>query len=151
MIILMSELAVNKKASFDYEILETYEAGIVLTGFEVKASKKGMVNLTGSFAVLRDGEAWLLNATISPYQAGNTPKEYDSMRTRKLLLKKTELHELVGRISRQGLTLVPLKLYNKKNLVKILIGVGRHKKKADKRETIKKRDIEREVRRTLKG
>ena len=146
----MSEAIVNRRAYFDYEILDTYEAGIVLHGFEVKAAKKGMINLIGAFVVIRGGEAWLLNATISPYQAGNIPKDYDPMRSRKLLLKKVEISELVGFSSKQGLTLIPLRLYNKRNLVKILIGVGKHKKKSDKRETIKKRDTEREVRRTLR-
>src|SRR3989338_169650 len=147
----MSERAVNKRAYFDYEILGTYWAGIVLFGFEVKAAKKGMVNLTGSYVVIRGEKAWLLNANISHYQAGNTPKDYDPMRSRKLLLKKAELSELIGFSSKQGLTLVPLRLYNKRNLVKVLIGVGKHKKKHDKRETIKKRDTEREVQRTLKN
>jgi SsrA-binding protein len=146
----MKEATVNRKAYFDYEIMETYEAGIELFGFEVKAIKTGRLNLTGSFAVIKDKEAWLLNANIPAYQPKNAPKNYDPIRTRRLLLHKKELKELIGASAQKGLTIVPLKMYNKKGLIKILIGLSRHKKQKDKRETIKKRDIEREVRRELK-
>ena len=146
----MSDFATNKKAHFDYEILNTYEAGIELFGFEVKSVKTGHVNLTGSFAVIKDSQAWLINATIPAYQPKNAPKNYDPIRTRRLLLHKKELKQLIGASAQKGLTIVPLKMYNKRGLIKLLIGLSRHKKQKDKRETIKKRDIEREVRRELK-
>lgn len=143
----MNDYAVNKKAVFDYEILETVEAGIALLGFEVKAVRKGFASLAGSFAVIRGGEAYLVNGAIPPYQPGNTPKEYDPTRTRKLLLTKDEIKELIGKTEKTGLTLVPLKLYNKRGKIKLSIGLARHKKKYDKRETIKRRETEREMRR----
>ena len=146
----MSDFATNKKAHFDYEILNTYEAGIELFGCEVKSVKTGHVNLTGSFAVIKDSQAWLINATIPAYQPKNAPKNYDPIRTRRLLLHKKELKQLIGASAQKGLTIVPLKMYNKRGLIKLLIGLSRHKKQKDKRETIKKRDIEREVRRELK-
>ena len=145
----MSDITVNRHASFDYEILDTYEAGIELFGFEVKSVKNGHINLTGSFAVIRDGQCWLLNATISPHQPKNAPANYDPDRTRRLLLHKSEIKELIGKSAQKGLTIVPLKVYNKNNRIKILIGLCRHKQKRDKREAIKKRDTEREVRRTM--
>lgn len=146
----MNEISVNRRAYFDYEILETYEAGIELYGFEVKAVKNGHVNLAGSYAVIKNNEAWFLNATISPYQPKNIRIEYDPTRSRRLLLHKSEIGELIGKAAQKGLTIVPLRVYTKRNRVKILIGLARHKKSADKRETIKKRDTEREVKRTLK-
>ena len=133
----------NKKAYFDYEILETYEAGIELKGFEVKAIKTGHMNLAGSFVVLKNNQAWLINADIPPYQPKNTPPDYDSKRTRRLLLKTEEIKQLIGKTNEKGLTLVPLKVYNKRKRVKIEIGLGRGKKKSDKRETIKKREWQR--------
>lgn len=146
----MNEIASNRKAYFDYEILQTYEAGIELFGFEVKSVKTGRVNLTGSFVVIKNSEAWLLNTTIPAYQPKNAPASYEPTRSRRLLLHKTELKELIGASSRQGLTIMPLKVYNRHGKIKVLIGLARHKKKADKREAIKKRDTEREVRRTLR-
>lgn len=144
------DLAANRKAYFDYKILETYEAGVALYGFEVRAAKSGHINLVGSFAVVKQNEAWLLNAAIPPYQASNTPKDYDPLRSRRLLLKKTEIRELIGKSSQKGLTVIPLRVYTKRGFVKILIGVARHKQKGDKRELIKKRETKREVERTLK-
>lgn len=146
----MSEIAVNRKAYFDYEILEIYEAGIELLGFEVRSAKSGRINLTGSFAVIRNNEAWLLNTTISALQPKNIPASYDPVRTRKLLLHKSEIKELIGKSAQKGLTIVPLKVYTKRNRVKILIGLARHKKKYDQRETIKKREAGREIARVLK-
>lgn len=146
----MKEKIVNKSARFDYEILDTYEAGISLLGFEVKAVKQGRIQFPGSFVVIREGEAWLLNATIPPYQAANTPRDYDPTRSRRLLLKKQELKELIGKTAQKGLTIIPLEVYSKQGLVKILIGLARHKKKIDKRETIKKREASREIARALK-
>ena len=149
--IIMLDLAVNRRATFDYEILETYEAGIELLGFEVKSVKNGHINLTSSFAMVRGNEAWLLNAMIPAYQPKNAPENYDPQRSRRLLLHKSQIKELVGASSRQGLTIVPLRVYAKKNLIKVLLGLGRHKKKTDKREIIKKRETDREIDRTLKN
>lgn len=140
----------NKRAYFDYEILETFEAGLVLLGHEVKSIRVGKVSLAGSYVIVKNDEALLLNADISPYQPGNIPSGYDQHHTRKLLLKKAEIKELVGKTHKTGLTIVPLKLYNKKRTIKLLIGLAKHKKKHDKRESIKKRDVEREIGRTLK-
>jgi len=146
----MSDLAVNRRAGFDYEILQTYEAGIELRGFEVNAIKTGRINLAGAFVVIRNNEAGLLNATIPPYQAKNTPTDYNPLRSRRLLLHKSQIKELTGAASQKGLTIVPLKVYTKHNRVKVLIGLARHKKKQDKRETIKRREASREIQRTLK-
>lgn len=146
----MSDLSVNRRASYDYAILQTYEAGMELRGFEAKSVKAGRMTLAGSFAVIRGNEAWLLNATIPPYQQKNTPADYDPMRSRRLLLHKNEIKELTGTAAQKGLTIVPLKVYTKHNRVKILLGLGRHKKKGDKREIIKKRDAEREIARDVR-
>ena len=146
----MNEISANRRAYFDYEILETYEAGVALLGHEVKSIKTGHINLAGSYAVIRNNEAWLLNATVSPYQGKNTSPDYDPTRSRQLLLHKSEIKELIGATAKKGLTIVPLRVYTKRNRVKILIGLARHKKKGDKREVIKKRETEREIRRTLK-
>jgi SsrA-binding protein len=145
----MSVIAENKRVKFDYEILETFEAGIELKGYEVKSIKTGRVNLAGSYAIIRNNQAWLLNADIPPYQPKNTPADYDPKRTRRLLLKKSEIKNLIGRVQERGLTLVPLKIYTKNRRVKIEIGLGKSRKKPDKRELIKKRDIEREIGRNL--
>ena len=145
----MNELSVNRHATFDYEILDTYEAGIELLGFEVKAIKTGHINLTGSFVIIRDGQAILLNASVTAHQPKNAPKNFEPTRSRRLLLHKKEIRELIGKTAQKGLTLVPLKLYNKNNKIKLLIGLAKHKQKHDKRESIKKRDVSRETRRTL--
>lgn len=139
-------ITTNKRAYFDYNILETYEAGIELLGFEVKAIKSNRINLAGSYVIIRDNQAWLLNADIPPYQPLNTPADYDSKRTRRLLLKSSEIKNLIGRTQEKGLTLVPLKVYTKNRRIKLEIGLGKSKKKADKREAIKKREAEREIR-----
>ena len=155
----MSDLSVNRRATYDYEILQTYEAGISLLGFEVKSVKSGRMTLAGAFAVIRGGDAcphtkrhrrcgvgaWLLNASIPPYQQKNTPPDYDPVRSRRLLLHRREIEELIGAAAQKGLTMVPLKVYSKRGLVKISLGLARHKKAADKRETIKKREAEREI------
>lgn len=146
----MSDLAVNRRAYFDYEILETYETGVELRGFEVKAAKVGRINLTGAFAVVKNREVWLLNATISAYQPKNTPPDYDPTCSRRLLLHKSEIKELIGKSAQKGLTMVPLKVYTKHNRVKILLGLAKHKKGRDKRETIKKRESEREIGHAMK-
>lgn len=145
----MAVLAVNRRASFDYEVLETYEAGIELLGFEVKAIKSGRANIAGSFVVIKNGEAVWLNADIPPYQPKNTPRDYDPTRSRKLLLHKSEIEELIGKSAQKGLTLIPLRVYSKGGKIKLGFGLARHKKKYDKREKIKKRDTEREIKREL--
>ena len=143
----MADLAINKRARFDYEILETFEAGIELLGFEVKAIRAGKLNLSGSYVIIRGNEAYLINADLPPYQPLNTPKDYDSKRARRLLLRKDEIKKLMGRVKESGLTILPLNAYNKGALIKIKIGLGKPKKKSDKRETIKKRETDREMRR----
>ena len=143
----MAIYASNDKARFDYEILETYEAGLVLTGQETKSVKSGKVSIKGCYVKIIGNEAWLIGITISPFQPGNIPPDYDAQRTRKLLLKKPEIKYLIGKSQEKGLSLVPLKLYGKNNLIKLEIGVGRWKKKYDKREVIKKREFERKVKR----
>lgn len=141
----------NKKAGFDYVIIETLEAGIELRGFEVKSIKTGKAALTGSYAKLYGNELWLVSAHIPPYQEKNTPQDNDPNRARRLLVHKKELDYLAGKLKEQGLTLVPLKMYNKNGTIKVLLGLGKSKKKGDKRETIKKRDIERQEGRKFKG
>ena len=111
--------AVNRRALYDYEVLETYEAGIELFGFEVKAIKNGRLNLSGSYVVIKNNEAWLLNAAVAPYQPRNTPADYNETRSRRLLLKKAEIKELVGKSAQKGLTLVPLRVYDKKSRIKL--------------------------------
>lgn len=140
----------NKKAVFNYEILEKFEAGIQLRGFEVKSLKSGQGSLEGSYVIVRGGEAFLVGANIPPFQPANTPKNYDPLHTRKLLLTKKELDVFAGKEKQAGLTIVPISVYNKRNHLKLEIGIARGKKKYDKRETIKKRDMEREMYRTLK-
>ena len=139
----MAEYANNPKAGFDYEILETLEAGIVLRGYEVKSIKTGKVSIKGSYVKILNGEPFLIGATISPYQVGNIPADYDPQSSRKLLLSKKQISVLVGTSQAHGLTLVPLKLYDKKGRIKLLVGIARGKKKYDKRETIKKKDVAR--------
>jgi len=140
----------NRKSRFLYEILETYEAGIELVGTEVKSIRAGRVNLQDGYGIIRNGEAWLLNVHISPYNASAQYFNHDPRRTRKLLLHKKEINKLIGLLEQQGLTLVPLKMYFKKGLVKISLGVGKGKKLHDKRETLKRRQDERDMARALK-
>lgn len=135
----------NKKAYFDYEILEELEAGIALLGTEIKSIRKGSVDLKDTFVNIKNNEAYLLNMYIAKYEEGNI-FNHDERRTRKLLLHKKEILKLKEKIKIDGLTIVPLKLYFKKNIVKIKIGVARGKKAYDKREAIKERDLKRENR-----
>ena len=141
----------NRKALFSYEVLETLEAGIELFGHEVKAVRKGMGSLAGSYITITNGEAFLVGATISPYQQGNVPKDYIQSRSRKLILGKHEIERLLGAISKTGLTLVPISVYNRGRYIKVEVALARGKKKADKRQTIKKREGKREIERTLKN
>lgn len=143
-------IAKNKKAFFDYEITDTFEAGVILTGPEVKSVKAGNVSLKESYAVAKDSEIFLLNAHISPY-AFASDIEMDPTRSRKLLLKSKEIHSLTGKIKEKGLTLIPTKIYLKRGLVKVELGLGKGKKKYEKKEKIKARDIERDINRELRG
>lgn len=146
----MSVYATNPRAHFDYQILETYEAGIVLSGQEVKAIKNNKVSLQGAYVKVVNGQPVLLGALISPYQAQNAPPDYDPQRTRHLLLKKKEVRHLFDKTVEMGVTLVPLKIYAKNNLIKLEIGLARGKKKFDKRAAIKKREAEKKIRQELR-
>ncbi|MBI2013487.1 MAG: SsrA-binding protein SmpB [Candidatus Colwellbacteria bacterium] len=148
----MAELVKNKKVFFDYFVVASYEAGIELRGHEVKSVKKGQISLQGSYVIVRGNEAFLLNSDIPPYQPLNVPDGYDPKRTRRLLLKKEELKELIGKSKEARLTIVPLSVYTKgkKQLIKVSVGLVRSKRKHDKREVIKKRETEREIRRSIK-
>lgn len=137
----------NARARFDYDILETFEAGIVLTGHEAKSVRMGRASIAGAHAVVRGGELSIVGLDIPSFQPGNAPESYDAGRTRTLLLSKGEITRLAGKLN-EGLTLVPLKLYSAKRFLKIELGLARGKKKYDKRETIKKRETEREIRRS---
>ncbi len=146
----MATYVKNKKAYFNYSIEDTYEAGLDLLGFEVKSIKKGSANLTGAFCIIRGKEAFLIGAHVSPYQQGNTPKGYEPTRTRKLLLNKKEIKELSVAESTKGLTLIPISLYSKGRHIKVSIAIAKGKRTFDKRETIKKRDLDREMKREYK-
>lgn len=148
---LMKPLIQNKQAGFNYTILETLEAGVALFGYEVKAIKGGRGSLRGAYVITRGGEAYLVGTDIPPYQAGNVPVDYDPRRLRKLLLKKKELLDMDGKYKNEGLTIIPLMLYSKGNLIKVSLGVARGKKARDKRQVIQKREVERDIRRTLKN
>lgn len=139
----------NSKARFNYEILERFIAGIELFGFEVKAVKLGKISLKGAYVLARGGEAFLTGVDIAPYQAKNTPRDYDRLRARKLLLSKEELEKLKTAETTKGLTIVPISVYNKGRFLKLDIAIVRGKRKYDKREQIKKRDVERDLKRTL--
>jgi len=147
----MPTLIRNKKATFNYEILEKFEAGIELFGWEVKSIKSGKGSFESSHVIIRGGEAYLINTNIPSYQPENTPKNYDPYRNRRLLLKKKELSELAGLEAKKGLTLIPISMYSKGKKIKVEIAVVRGKKKYDKREVIKKRDTEREIQRDMKS
>ena len=141
---------VNRKAKFDYQIISEIEAGIVLTGTEIKSIRNGKANIKDCYGIIKDNEVFLLNMHISQYEQGNI-FNHDETRTRKLLLHKKEILKLNDAIRLQGYTLVPLKLYFKKNKAKILLGLCKGKKTYDKRETIKERDINRSIQKQLKG
>lgn len=141
----------NRQARYLYEILETYEAGIQLTGTEVKSIRAGKVNLQDAYALIRNGEAWLLNAHISPYTSSAQYFNHEPRRTRKLLLHRQEIRKLIGKVEQQGLTLVPLKMYLKRGLVKVSIALGKGKKLHDKREDLKRRQDQRDIQRAMKN
>jgi len=146
----MKTLAINKRAKYDYNILETFEAGLALKGYEVKSIKAGRISLKGAYVIIKNNQAYLINANIPPYQPKNIPEDYDPNRNRKLLLHKKEIKYLIGKSKEKGLTLMPLKVYTKKGKIKLEFGIGRGKRKIDKRELIKKREVEREIERVVK-
>lgn len=146
----MKTLLSHKKAQRDFEIQKIYNAGIELRGFEVKALKAGMGSLEGSHITVRGEEAYLLNAHIPPYQAANTPEGYDTRRKRRLLLHKKEIRDLAQAEHQAGLTIVPLSVYNNDGKVKVQVALVHGKKKHDKRESIKRKDMQRDTERTLK-
>ena len=146
----MAVLTQNKKAYFDYEILEKFEAGLELRGFEVKALRNKLGSILGARVIIRGGEAFVVGMEIPPYQPANTPKEYEPQRTRKLLLKKSEIKYLSGKGEERGLTIVPIRVYIKGRMLKTEVGIAKGKKKYDKREKIKKRESKRKIERELK-
>lgn len=144
-------MIINKRAKYDYEILETYEAGLVLRGFEVKAVREGKMSLHGSYVTLHSKggatEVYLINAHISPYQAKNTEINYTPLRSRKLLLHKQEIQSLLGKVKQKSLTLIPICVYNNKKRIKIKFALAKGKRKIDKREDIKNKEVTRQIRR----
>ncbi len=142
-------IASNKKAFHDYFILDKLEAGISLTGTEVKSSREGRINLKDSYAAIKGGEAFLLNCHISPYSHGNR-ENHDPTRTRKLLLHRNEIRKLIGKTNEKGLTLIPLRVYLKRGRIKVELGLARGKKQYDKRETERRKEAERETRKAVK-
>ncbi|MEX1997987.1 MAG: SsrA-binding protein SmpB [Candidatus Andersenbacteria bacterium] len=147
----MKSLAYNKRAVFDYKILEKFEAGLVLLGTEVKSVRAGNMKLRGAFVTMHGDEAFLTNATIPPWQPANTPESYDPERPRRLLLKKEELKQLLGTRRAGGLTIIPIRVYNKGPHLKLEIALARGKKQHDKKQQKKERDIQRDVDRVLRG
>ncbi|HFC36148.1 MAG TPA: SsrA-binding protein SmpB [Candidatus Moranbacteria bacterium] len=147
----MKTLAINKRAKFDYEFIEKYEAGLVLSGQEVKSIKTGHISLKGAFVTFKNSELYLTNANIPPYKFAGKLPGYDPTGPRKLLLKKAEIKKLIGKTKTQGLTLVPFRVYTRKRLIKLEFVVGRGKKKFDKRESIKKKEFKRKAQRALKN
>lgn len=145
----METLSENRKAYFNYQILEKFEAGISLLGQEVKSLKTRGVNLAGNYVVIKNEEAFWLGAKIPPYQPKNAPQDYEEERSRKLLLKKTEIKYLLGKSKQKGLTLIPLKLYTKNGKIKLEFALAKGRKNFDKREVIRKREVEREIQQTL--
>lgn len=144
-------MATNRQAKRDYEILDTLEAGLVLTGQEVKSVRAGQMKLQGSYATIARGELWLIGSHIPAYKPAGPPPDYDAGRSRKLLVHHRELVSLVGKIQERGLTLVPLRVYTRHAKLKAELGLGRGRKQYEKREVIKKRDLDRELRERMKS
>ncbi len=147
----MTNFATNKKALFDYEILEKTEAGLQLSGQETKSVKNGHLSLKGAYVTFHNNDAWLTNAHISPYQPAGKLDDYEPDKSRRLLLHKREIAYLRGKSQEKGLTIVPISVYNKGRFIKVEIAVARGKHHYDKRENIKKRDTLREMKRAIKG
>jgi SsrA-binding protein len=146
----IQSIARNKRARFDYHILEAFEAGLVLVGTEVKSLRDGRANISDAYGIIRDGEAFLLNLHISPYERGGYTN-HEPERTRKLLLHRKEIRRLIGAVERQGLTLIPLELYFKDGVAKVALALGKGKQLHDKRETERNRDAEREIARVVRA
>lgn len=147
----MPTLAENRRVRFDYTIIDTLQAGIVLNGQEVKSVLAGRANIGAAFVTVYNNELWLTNAAIPPWQVKNAPPEYEETRSRKLLCHKKEIATLIGKIKAEGLTVVALRLYTQGRRIKVELGIVRSRKKTDKRELLKKREAERDVRRALKS
>ncbi|HBO17176.1 MAG: SsrA-binding protein [Candidatus Moranbacteria bacterium GW2011_GWE2_35_2-] len=147
----MKALAYNKRAGFDYTLIEKYEAGLILSGQEVKSIKTGHLSLKGSFVTIKGEELFLTNAFIPPYPFAGQLKNYIPDQARKLLVKKSEIRKLIGKVRTEGLTLVPIQVYTRKRLIKLQFALARGKKKFDKRENIKKRDSKRRAQKALKS
>lgn len=147
----MPTLAYNKRARFDYEILETIEAGISLLGHEVKSIKTGHVSLQGSFVTIHGDDIMLTNALIPFYPFAGNPSSYNPTRPRRLLIKKNESKRLIGKVRTNGLTLIPLRVYTKRHLVKVEFALAKGKKEYDKRATTKKREANRKIARAMKS
>ena len=144
----VKEVAANRQAFHNYEILERFEAGIVLTGTEIKSARDGKVNLKDSYGMVKSGEVWLLNCHISPYSHGNYAN-HEPLRTRKLLLKRSEINRLIGRTTERGLTLVPLRMYLKEGRLKCELALAKGRKVHDKREVSRQKTIDKETRQAL--
>ena len=144
----MKDVAVNRQAFHNYEILEKFEAGVVLTGTEIKSARDGKVNLKDAYGIVKTGEIWLLNAHISPYSHGNYAN-HDPLRTRKLLLKRSEINRLIGRTTERGLTLVPLRMYLKDGRLKCELALAKGRKVHDKRDVERQKTIDRETKQAL--
>lgn len=145
----IESIARNRRARFDYEIIETWEAGIALTGTEVKSLRNGKAQITDAYGIVKDGEVWLLNLHIAPYEQGNR-FNHEATRTRKLLLHSREIKKMIGAVERQGLTLIALEIYFKRGRAKVRLGLGRGKKLHDKRSDLKEKDDKREMARAVK-
>ena len=142
------EIAVNRQAFHNYEILERFEAGLVLTGTEIKSAREGRVNLKDAYGIVKSGEIWLLNCHISPYSHGNYAN-HEPLRTRKMLMRRSEINRLIGRTTERGLTLVPLRMYLKDGLLKCELALAKGRKVHDKREVERKKTIDRETKQAL--
>lgn len=147
----MPSFATNKQALHDYEVLEKISTGIVLSGSEVKSVRNGNINLKGAYVTVHNGEVMLTGAHIGLYKPAGPQKEYDPYRSRKLLLQKKEIARIIGKLKEKGLTAVPLSVYTCRSRIKVDVGIARGKRQFEKRELIKKRDVDREIRSRLKG
>lgn len=146
----MAVFAVNKRAKFDYDILDEYEAGISLLGHEVKSVRQGHIHLKSAYVTVKNNEVFLMKCHISPYKKAGNLDNYDPDRSRKLLLHKRQIKGLIGKLEQKGLTLIPLKVYTANNRIKVKFAVAKGKKKYDKRQAIKERDVSKKIKRTLK-
>jgi len=144
----VKQITVNRQAFHNYDIIEKFEAGIALTGTEIKSAREGKVNLKDSYGLVKSGEVWLLNCHISPYSHGNY-SNHDPLRTRKLLLKRSEINRLIGRTTERGLTLVPLRMYLKEGRLKCELALAKGRKIHDKREVARQKTIDRETKQAL--